>query len=109
MGFPRTILAVAALSLAGAAQAETIEMKVNGMMCNNCVQAIEKSLRSDAATADVLVNLEAKVVAVAMKPGASIADDTLRKSLKAEGYDVKEISRTERPISEIREQLKTVK
>jgi copper chaperone CopZ len=92
--------------LVSAAHAATIEMTVNGLVCSFCAQGIEKTLRKNAATEDVLVCLEHRLVAIATKAGTDIEDDVLRKALKDAGYDVKGIARTERPIAAIREQLK---
>jgi copper chaperone CopZ len=109
MRLPKSILILAMLGLTSIVQAATVEMTVNGLVCSFCAQGIEKTLRRNAATADVLVSLEQRLVAVAMKPGADIPDDTLRKALADAGYDVKAIARTERSIPAIREQLKAVK
>ena len=109
MKFPKTFMCLALLGLAGAVQAETVEMTVNGLVCSFCAQGIEKTLRKNAATEDVLVSLEKRMVAVVLKPGAEIADETLRKALKDAGYAVKAIARTERSIPAIREQLQSVK
>jgi copper chaperone CopZ len=99
-------LLCAFLMLVSVAHAATIEMTVNGLVCGFCAQGIEKTLRKNAATQDVLVSLEHRLVAIATKPGTDIADDVLRKALKDAGYDVKGIARTDRPIATIREQLK---
>src|SRR5688572_22196659 len=85
--------------------AETIELTVNGLVCGFCAQGIEKTLRKNAATADVFVSLENRLVAVSTKEGADIDDDSLREALKNAGYDVTDIARTDRPIGTIREQL----
>jgi copper chaperone CopZ len=98
-------LLAAGLMMASTIQAATIEMTVNGLVCGFCAQGIEKTLRKNAATEDVLVSLENRLVAIATKPGADITDDTLRKALKDAGYDVKAIARTDRTISAIRTQL----
>ena len=97
-------LFIALTSTVGAA---TIEATVNGLVCGFCAQGIEKTLRKDPATADVVVSLEHRLVAVATKPGMDIADDTLRKALKNAGYDVKAIVRTDRSLEEIRQRLRT--
>ena len=88
------------------ANADTIEMKVYGLVCGFCAQGIEKTLRKNAATEDVLVSLEHRLVAIATKSGADIPDETLRKALKDAGYDVKAIVRTDRSIAAIRERVK---
>lgn len=90
---------------ASVAQAATIEMKVNGLVCGFCAQGIEKTLRKNVATADVVVSLEKRLVAVATKDGQDIADVELTRALKDAGYDVKAITRTSRSLGEIRAEL----
>jgi copper chaperone CopZ len=103
---PVSCLLAATLFLSSlSASASTIEMKVYGMVCGFCAQGIEKSLRKNPATADVVVNLENKLVVVSTHEGQDIADDELRKMITSAGYDVKEIARTQRTMSEIRGQI----
>jgi mercuric ion binding protein len=91
------------------AEAATIEMNVNGLVCAFCAQGIEKQLRKFAATADVVVSLERRLVAVALKDGQDIPDAELRRALTNAGYSVKTIDRTETPIAELRERVKQAK
>jgi copper chaperone CopZ len=91
------------------AQATTIEMKVNGLVCAFCAQGIEKQLRKFPATADVVVSLEQKLVAVALRDGQDIPDADLQHALTNAGYTVKVIERTQTPIAEVRERLKQAK
>ena len=93
---------VAAMLLIGTAQAGTIEMKVYGLVCGFCAQGIEKTLRRNPATEDVVVSLDDRLVAVSTKPGQDIPDEVLRAALSDSGYDVKAIERTATPIAEIR-------
>src|SRR5918999_5998552 len=99
------LLLLAFLAVSGASAA-TIELTVNGLVCGFCAQGIEKTLRRNAATDDVFVSLENRLVAVATKPGADIPDDVLRKALQDAGYDVKAIARTDRSLQSLREQMK---
>ena len=101
----RLLLPIAGLGLAMTANATTIEMTVNGLVCGFCAQGIEKTLRKDPATEDVVVSLEHRLVAVATKPGTDIADEALENALKDAGYDVKAIVRTDRSIPAIRAEL----
>jgi copper chaperone CopZ len=102
----KSIAIAATLALMmSAARAGTIEMKVYGLVCAFCAQGIEKTLRRNAATEDVVVSLENKLVAISTKPGADIADAELRKALTDAGYDVKAIVRTQRSLTEIRASL----
>ena len=100
------MLLLASLGLAAGANAGTIEMTVNGLVCGFCAQGIEKTFRKDPATADVLVSLEHKLVAIETKAGTDITDDALRAALKDAGYDIKEIRRSERGIDAVRAEMK---
>ena len=55
---------------------------MNGLVCGFCAQGIEKTLRRNAATDDVFVSLENRLVAIATKPDADIPDEVLRKALQ---------------------------
>src|SRR6188472_3161544 len=105
----RRIGLLLAILTASGARAATIEMTVNGLVCGFCAQGIEKTLRRNAATDDVFVSLENRLVAVATKPDADIPDDVLRKALQDAGYDVKAIARTDRSLASLREQMKARK
>lgn len=100
--FALLLVSLATLPVAGAG---TIEMKVNGLVCGFCAQGIEKTLRRNPATTDVVVSLENRLVAVATRDGQDITDAELTKSLKDAGYDVKSIARTARTIDAIRSEL----
>lgn len=103
----RAAVCIAFLSLAASiAQASTIEMNVKGLVCAFCAQGIEKKLRKLAATADVVVSLEERLVAVALKDGQDIPDAELRKALTDAGYTVTAIQRTDTPIGEIRSRVR---
>src|SRR5687767_3992081 len=96
------LFAVVTLLSTVSAQAGTIEIKVNGLVCGFCAQGIEKTLRRNPATADVVVSLEHQLVVVATKEGQDISDADLKDALTASGYEVKSINRTTTPIDEIR-------
>jgi periplasmic mercuric ion binding protein len=103
----KSILLTGVLLLATTvAEAGTIEMKVNGLVCAFCAQGIEKTFRKNPAVVDVMVSLEDRLVAVQTKDGAEISDQELRDTLTNAGYDVKNIERTETPVAAIRERLK---
>lgn len=85
-----------------ALRATTIEMHVNGLVCAFCAQGIEKKLRKFPATADVMVSLEQRLVAVALKDGQDIPDAELRQALTNAGYTVTTIQRSDTSIEAIR-------
>ena len=80
-------------------------MHVNGLVCAFCAQGIEKKLRKFPATADVVVSLEQRLVAVSLKDGQDIPDTDLRKALTNAGYTVTEIQRSDTSIDAIRSRL----
>lgn len=94
------------LASPGIAAADTIEMKVYGLVCGFCAQGIEKTLRKNSATEDVVVSLENKLVAIATRAGQDIPDADLTQALTDAGYDVKSIARTQRSMTDIRASLK---
>ena len=98
---------VALFALSTCAQAATIEMDVNGLVCAFCAQGIEKTLRAFPATADVVVSLEKKLVAVATRDGQDIGDEELRKALTNAGYTVKAIRREDESLDDVRARLKS--
>ena len=100
------ILSALSILVTSSAFAATIEMHVNGLVCAFCAQGIEKKLRKLPATGDVMVSLEAHIVAVALKAGQDIADAELRKTLTNAGYAVTTIQRTENSIEALRERVK---
>ncbi len=100
------IAAVLAVFSASPASAATIEINVNGLVCAFCAQGIEKKLRKLPATADVVVSLEQRLVAVALKDGQDISDADLRKALTDAGYKVIGIQRTDEPIDAVRVRVK---
>jgi len=102
----RILLAAFFATLSAAAAADTIEMKVYGLVCGFCAQGIEKTLRKNPATEDVVVSLEDKLVAIATRPGQDIPDTELTRALTEAGYDVKGIARTQRSMADIRSALK---
>jgi mercuric ion binding protein len=102
------VLAVTLLAVAVGSSAATIEMTVNGLVCAFCAQGIEKKLKRFPATAEVLVSLEQRLVAVSLRDGQDIPDADLRKALTDAGYSVKDISRSETPIAAVRARIKHV-
>src|SRR5687768_1618153 len=83
----------------------TIEMDVDGLVCAFCAQGIEKKLRKQAATADVLVSLEHKLVAVALKPQKDISDEALKNLLTEAGYTLRSVRRTNEPLADVRKRI----
>lgn len=83
-----TSLIVASLFSQAALATQTIKAHVNGMVCAFCAQCIEKKMRGLAQTKDVYVNLKQKIVAIELKDGQTLSNDTVKGLIKDAGYDV---------------------
>ena len=94
------------MSLSFSAAAETIKAKVEGLVCAFCGSAIEKKLRTNAATEDVLVSLEHKIVAISLKEGKQFSDADFKTLIVDAGYEVKGIERTQQSLADLRAELK---
>lgn len=97
------------LFTSAAAQAKTIEITVDGLVCAFCAQGIEKKMKAQAATDKVFVSLEKKIVAVSLKDGQDIADDKLKTEITDAGYVVKAIKRSDESLDAIRARAKASK
>lgn len=89
--------------------ATTVKMRVDGLVCAFCGSAIEKKLNANSATAEVLVSLENKIIAVSFKDGQNISDEALKALINDAGYEVKSIDRGSESIDELRQALKLKK
>jgi copper chaperone CopZ len=92
------ILAIVFSFLAVPAQAQTksapdVVLKVSGLVCDFCAQAIEKVFLKQDAVAAVTVDLDNGRVTVDLKPGKTIDDRTLNRLMTDSGYTVTGIER----------------
>jgi copper chaperone CopZ len=69
-------------------------VSVNGLVCDFCAQAIEKSFRRHAEVNDVRVDLTAKLVSVDFKPNTNLDDAAIRRIITNAGYTVTNVRRT---------------
>lgn len=92
-----------AIGLSTAAAAATLELTVDGLVCTFCAEGIDKAFRKHEATEDVYVNLDAGLVAVALKPGQTIEAADVEELLTDAGYTLRASTTSERAIAEIRQ------
>ena len=102
-------LSIAAALSANMSVADTLKVKVDGMVCGFCASSIEKKMRAEKATADVFVSLENKIVAVAEKPGQKLDDARIKAQIADAGYEVKSIERVSTSLKDIRAETKAKK
>ena len=97
-----TIVLSALLSNAAFAATQTIKANVNGMVCAFCAQGIEKKMRALTQTKDVYVNLKQRIVAVELKEGQTLSNETVKDLIKDAGYDVTSIEMSTHPVAHIK-------
>jgi len=109
----RSILAGAVLcccavlfsTLPTSALASSLRIEVNGLVCSFCADGILNAFGRQAAVKDVFVSLEDRLVAVQLKDGQALSDETARQLLIDAGYTVVGIQRTEATVAEIKAEL----
>lgn len=77
----------------GAACADTVRVKVNGLVCDFCARALEKVFSRRDGVAGINVDLDKSEVVVAMRPGKTLDDATLTGLITDAGYNVSHIQR----------------
>lgn len=71
-----------------------ITAKVNGMVCDFCAQSVKKVLEKESAVDRVDIDLTAKEVRIALKPGQTLSDDKIESGISYAGYDLVGIERS---------------
>lgn len=86
-------LAIMGLFAAPAFAAKSINIKVNGMVCDFCAQSVWKVFNDYDAVEDTLVDLDKAMVIVTLKEGQDLTDEQLEKAINYSGYDFVSLER----------------
>jgi copper chaperone CopZ len=70
-------------------------VSVNGLVCDFCARALEKTFGKRDEVKGIDVNLETKIVTVNFNDGQSLDNDTLTQIITDSGYNVEGIHRVE--------------
>ncbi len=89
------VLGVLVLSSPAWALSKQVDVKINGLVCDFCAQAMEKVFGKQDEVADISVDLDTKIVTINMKDGQNMDDDFITKLITDSGYNVEEIMRHE--------------
>ena len=84
----RYYLAIITLAFSAVASADTINARVNGMVCGFCATGIEKTFKAQPEVKTVNVDLANKLVTVATREGQTMDDAKLKKLMTNAGYSV---------------------
>lgn len=73
--------------------AETVDVKVSGMVCSMCAQGIQKKFSSQESIKKLNVDMDNKMVSIETKDGQTISDETIKALITEAGYNVAGITR----------------
>lgn len=68
-------------------------VKINGLICDFCVQALTKTFKRQPAVRAIAVDLNAKELRLGFKPNQSLDNATITKLVRDAGYNVVGITR----------------
>ena len=88
--FVITFLAMTMISFGALAQ--TVNVKVNGLVCSFCATALEKTFGKKGVE-DIDVNLDEKYVRFELSEDKEMSDEEITQTINDAGYDVKGIER----------------
>lgn len=91
MRFIIIFLSLIALSIPVYA-ASTLDIKVNGMVCDFCAQSVWKVFKDYEAVEDVNINLDTGIVTIHLKDGMSLTEEELDKGITYAGYELVSIT-----------------
>ncbi len=89
----KKLFAVVLMMGAFMVQAETVDVKVSGMVCSMCAQGIQKKFSSQDSVKKLNVDMDNKLVTIETKDGQTISDETIKSLITEAGYNVANISR----------------
>jgi len=78
------------------AKKNSVNVDVNGMVCDFCARALEKVFSEKQEVAAIDVDLDNGRISINFNNGADLEDSTIQKLVTNSGYDVVRINRCER-------------
>lgn len=72
---------------------EVINVKVHGLVCDFCAQAIGIVLKRDPAVSGSNINLNSKIVTINLKNGRDLPNARINQLISSAGYNVVQINR----------------
>ena len=83
----------------------TIKAEVNGMVCAFCAKGIEKKLNALPQKQAAFVDLKSRVVALQLKEGQDVSNETFSKVIEDAGYSVAKLERVNQTVEAIHAEI----
>lgn len=94
IGLAATSAAAAAAQVA--ASADSLRLRVDGMVCSLCAFGVERRLEKLGQVDHVNVMLDSALVVVLLKPGAAVSDSVLAAEVRKAGFALRGVERIAR-------------
>ena len=75
---------------------KTLEVYVNGLVCDFCARSIEKLFSKNNSVNNVTINLDEMLVTIQLKENKNLNDETIKKLIEDSGYNVVLINRVKK-------------
>ena len=72
---------------------DVVQVKAKGLVCDFCARALEKVIMKRPEVEGMKVDLTSKVIAIRLKKGRSLDDETIKSLVTAAGYNIEAIER----------------
>lgn len=95
-----TLTLATLLLLSPSAMAASAYADVNGLVCDFCARALEKTFGKKDEVENIDVDLDKKIVTINFKEGQNLDDETITKLITDSGYAVTGIRREEEKQNE---------
>ena len=74
-------------------QSSTIYAHVNGLVCDFCARALEKTIGKQESVNSIEVNLTNKIITINLNLGKTLNDYTITQLIEDSGYSIRKIIR----------------
>lgn len=77
------------------AKSHRYQVKIDGMVCNFCVESIKIRLKKNSEVKDVEIVLAKKLVTITTNPGQDLSEDKIKESIRDTGYTPEDLKKLE--------------
>ena len=74
-------------------QSNTVYAHVNGLVCDFCARALEKTIGKQESVNSIEVNLTNKIITINLNLGKTLDDYTITQLIEDSGYSIRKIIR----------------
>lgn len=89
------LIFLAAFAWATTGISHRYEVKVDGMVCNLCVQSLKMRLEKNKEIKEAKIDFDNKLIVITTKPDQDISIDKIKESITDTGYVPQEVKRVE--------------